>query len=82
VGRAADCKNDALQRASFRWGRVLPPPQTPERSAILRGWVGGRSNSHRNHRGLALTSKGLAVRVKNREGYECSGDCERNKGKA
>ena len=29
VGRAADCENDALQRASFRWGRVLPPPQTP-----------------------------------------------------
>jgi hypothetical protein len=42
VGCTANGKNDALQRASFRWGRVLPPPQTPTRSAFQRGWVGGR----------------------------------------
>jgi Peptidase family M48 len=39
----ADGKNDALQRAPFRWWRVLPPPQAPLRSAFQRGWVGGRS---------------------------------------
>ena len=42
VNCAADGENDTLQRASFRWGRVLPPPQTPIRSAFQRGWVGGR----------------------------------------
>ena len=45
VCRAADGEDDALQRASFRWGRVLPPPQTPKRSAFQRGWVGGRSEA-------------------------------------
>src|SRR4051812_41613621 len=29
VKRLANGEYDALQRASFRWGRVLPPPQTP-----------------------------------------------------
>jgi hypothetical protein len=43
VDGSADGENDALQRASFRQGRVLPPPQTPKRSAFQRGWVGGRS---------------------------------------
>jgi hypothetical protein len=34
VGGAADGEDDALQRASFRWGRVLPPPQTPKSERI------------------------------------------------
>src|SRR5262249_17841602 len=43
VGGASDCDNDALQRASFRTGRVHPPPQAPRGSAFQLGRVGGRS---------------------------------------
>jgi hypothetical protein len=43
VGRAADREDDALQRASSRWGASSASSDSSA-ERFQRGWVGGRSD--------------------------------------